>query len=137
MHPIHFDHFTLPTTPNYYLVCPKNKCPHKAHATAPIFTLSKDALITAWKKMQSTQPRLSETYHDKASSHYQYVQRSFVFRFPDYIDVKFYAIDSTHSTLAIFSRSKYGYSDMGVNKKRVSTWLAALEKIAKPAPTQP
>jgi hypothetical protein len=54
-----------------------------------------------------------------------YVQRSAVFGFPDYVTVK--AIETEGgSALIIWSRSRYGYSDMGVNRERVESWLAQI-----------
>ena len=58
-----------------------------------------------------------------------YVQRSAVFGFPDYISVHAEP-DGDGSRLSIFSRSRYGYSDMGVNKARVERWLAELQSNA-------
>ena len=55
-----------------------------------------------------------------------YVQTSGLFGFPDYVSVKFIEIDAANSTLAIFSRSRLGKSDLGVNKKRVEAWLGQL-----------
>jgi uncharacterized protein (DUF1499 family) len=31
-----------------------------------------------------------------------------------------------NSTLVLYSRSVYGYSDLGVNRKRLDIWLAAV-----------
>ena len=64
---------------------------------------------------------------DQDGLQYQYRQRSLVFRFPDFVDVRYIPIDDHTSTLAIYSRAKYGYSDFGVNKKRVEMWLALLQ----------
>ncbi|MGB3553350.1 MAG: DUF1499 domain-containing protein [Jannaschia sp.] len=54
-----------------------------------------------------------------------YVQRSKVMGFPDAISVRV-APEGNGSTLAIWSRSRFGHSDMGVNRARVERWLAAL-----------
>lgn len=59
---------------------------------------------------------------------YQYVQRSFFFRFPDIIDVEFITHDKNQTALRIFSRSVYGHSDFGVNEKRIHTWLQYLKE---------
>ena len=55
-----------------------------------------------------------------------YVQRSAWMRFPDYISVRALPAGDKRATLAVFSRSRYGASDLGVNAKRVSAWLAAI-----------
>ncbi len=52
-----------------------------------------------------------------------YVQQSAIFGFPDYVTVK--AVDAEGgAALIIWSRSRFGYSDMGVNRERVEIWLA-------------
>ncbi|KIT17832.1 DUF1499 domain-containing protein [Jannaschia aquimarina] len=56
-----------------------------------------------------------------------YVQRSDLMQFPDAISVKAEAAGDG-SRLTIWSRSRYGYSDAGVNRARVERWLEALEQ---------
>jgi len=50
-----------------------------------------------------------------------------VFNFPDLIMAQVTPATPDSSTLIIYSRSLYGHSDLGVNRKRVETWLAALQ----------
>ena len=54
-----------------------------------------------------------------------YVQRTKLVQFPDYVSVKAVEVDGG-SALHIFSRSRFGYSDRGVNKKRILSWLEKL-----------
>lgn len=56
-----------------------------------------------------------------------YIARTKLMGYPDYISTKITAIDDSHAKLAIYSRSRFGRSDLGVNKKRVQAWLAALK----------
>ena len=54
-----------------------------------------------------------------------YVHASAVFAFPDYISVR--AVESDQgAALIIWSRSRFGYSDLGANKARVESWLTGL-----------
>lgn len=55
-----------------------------------------------------------------------YVQRSAVFGFPDYISVNVAPVEDG-SSVTIFSRSRFGHSDLGVNKARVERWLDKLQ----------
>ena len=55
-----------------------------------------------------------------------YVQRTQLMRFPDLVSVRFYDLAGGQSSIAIYSRSVYGYSDMGTNRRRVERWLARL-----------
>lgn len=50
-----------------------------------------------------------------------YVTRSAVWGFPDYASVRIEA-----GRIEIFSRLRFGRSDLGVNQARVRSWLAAL-----------
>ena len=56
-----------------------------------------------------------------------YVARSAVFNFPDLIMAQVQKDGADGSRLILYSRSVYGESDLGVNRKRVETWLAALQ----------
>ncbi len=56
-----------------------------------------------------------------------YEQRSKLLRYPDRITVEFQARGENTSSLAIYSRSKYGYSDGGVNEARVKSLLQDLK----------
>jgi hypothetical protein len=51
-------------------------------------------------------------------------QRSRLFRFPDFISVRFLPLGDDRSTLIVYSRTKYGRRDFSVNR-RLDFWLAA------------
>ncbi len=112
---------------NQHLVCPEGFCAASPHAASPVFEISATALRDRWMAMIERQPRVIRTGTDDAALHYDFVQRSSVFRFPDAITVRFIALDEGRATLAIYSRSYYGHDDFGVNRRRVEAWLAALE----------
>jgi len=59
---------------------------------------------------------------------YDYIQRSALMQFPDSITVRFISLGKNQSTLAIYSRSHYGYSDFGVNEARIRKWLVGLAR---------
>ena len=56
-----------------------------------------------------------------------YEQRSKLLRYPDRVTVEFQARGDKSSSLAVYSRSKYGYSDGGVNEARVQRLLQDLK----------
>jgi len=121
---IDFQDFELPTSPNSYYVAPVGFSSAKPNSISPTYNIGVEKLLVFWQVMIAEQPRIKIL----AKSQYQisYVQRTKWLGFPDYIDVKLISISPTQSTLAIFSRSKYGYSDFGVNKRRVNHWLQSL-----------
>ena len=89
------------------------------------------ALIQA---VATGQPRTYEValYPDRLQAHY--VARSALFNFPDLIMVQVTKADAGQQHLIMYSRSVYGHSDLGVNRQRVDTWLAALQtKIPSPS----
>ena len=53
-------------------------------------------------------------------------------RFPDLIAVQFMDEKGGTSTLAIYSRSVYGHSDLGVNKARTMGWIRDLNAVFAP-----
>jgi len=55
------------------------------------------------------------------SGHITYISRSRIMGFPDYITVQKF-----NEKLRIYSRSRFGQSDLGVNKRRVEGWLLQL-----------
>ena len=56
-----------------------------------------------------------------------YITRSAVFGFPDYTSVRIRPAASG-SQVQIFARSRFGDSDLGVNRARVEDWLARLTR---------
>ena len=113
-------------TPNDALACPAGLCSAKADlVTAPV-PLSAAALAAKVLDIPRDEPRTVIVGRDDAGMHVVLVQRSLVFGFPDTIDVEVRALDQGHATLAIYSRSKYGKGDLGVNHARVQRWLGLL-----------
>lgn len=123
-----FSALVLHEKPNQYLVCNEDLCPKAAaHREAPVYDVPAAALREAWAKVVAQQPRVTHLESDDAQLADEYVQRSAIMRYPDFVSVRFVPLDSEKSTLAIYSRSKYGYSDLGVNKKRIDSWLDQLQ----------
>lgn len=54
-----------------------------------------------------------------------YVTRSLGFGFPDYTTVQA-VVDGSGARLTLYGRLRFGKSDFGVNKQRISDWLQAL-----------
>ncbi len=127
--PLPFERLTLRRTPNQYLVLPPD-FPSAAvpHRRSPVFNAGMDRLTAAWRAVVAEQPRTKLTRRDDAARQVEYVQRSRLFRFPDVITVRFVPLGPDRSTLAVYSRSRYGRRDFGVNRRRVEAWLARLSQ---------
>lgn len=115
-----------PITPNSYRVAPI-AAPAGADAEAPVFSTPVADLAAAFDAVVLGDRRVEVLAGSAADGHVTYVQRSALFAFPDYVSVRFLETDNGGSTLAVFSRSRFGQSDLGVNKKRVLGWLDALD----------
>jgi len=111
---------------NQYLVSPDDYCSAKAHMVSPTFDLSVEELRERWMTMIASQPRVETRKADDEAMQYEFIQRTKFMRFPDIITVRFIPLEERCSTLAVYSRSRYGRRDFGVNKHRVRAWLEAL-----------
>ncbi len=127
---INFNTLKRSPRPNDYLVADASFCPMaKADREPPTYDHPPETVCKAWRRVISQQPRTSETVADKASMTYEYIQRSGVMRFPDTITVRFAAQGNSKGTkVVVYSASKIGYSDWGVNARRVRAWLTILEQ---------
>jgi len=69
---------------------------------------------------------VSEFEHRRAV----YIQRSAIFGFPDIVTVELVALGPERSSVAVYSRSRYGGYDFAKNRKRVERWLFVLQEVA-------
>ncbi len=115
-----------PSSPNTALAAPAGFNPPPDIVT-PVYHLPAGALFALIRQVASSQPRTWQAaqYPDQLQIHY--VVRSLVFNFPDQIMVQVRQEGPDNSDLIVYSRSVYGQSDFGVNRKRIEAWLAALQ----------
>ena len=124
--PIDFKTLKPGDKPNTFLVLPPGfQADAAPDLESPVFALEPAALLDAFKDTALTAPRT--TVKREGEGQVELVQRSLVFRFPDTITAQACPVEGG-SALCVFSRSKVGYSDLGVNAKRVTAWLDALQK---------
>ena len=123
---IDFRTLTRGTRPNQHLVCPPGFCAATPDAVSPVYEMPATALRDRWMAIIAQQPRVEQVAVSADGLQYDFLQRSRLLRFPDTITVRFIPLDETRSTLAAYSRSNYGHSDFGVNRKRLEAWLTAL-----------
>ncbi|MFS4437741.1 DUF1499 domain-containing protein [Paracoccaceae bacterium GXU_MW_L88] len=62
---------------------------------------------------------------DPSTGHATYIARSKLMGYPDYISLQF-TQDGPETVVTAYSRSRFGHSDMGVNKARLTRWLDLL-----------
>lgn len=125
--PVDFRTLTLPESPNKYLIAPAGATTAAADETAPSFAMTAPDLKTKFLGVLAGEPRVEKLWESQDGLKFQFVQRTALMRWPDIIDVQFMPLENGGATLALYSRSVYGYSDMGVNKARATRWVASLK----------
>lgn len=126
-----FQSMILPNTPNYYLVCPQKYCNVTPSAYSPVFHVSADDLFNAFNQIIATKSRVQFVNDIPEQGEFLLVEKS-IFGFPADITVQFIALSEDTSTLAIFSKSRYGFYDFGSNKRRLNNLFMELsQQLAK------
>ncbi len=123
--PLDLAHFERPATPNTALAAPEG-LGGRPDIVTPVFHLAAPLL---WKTVQGVadiQPRTWRLAGDGMDMAGSWVARSAVWNFPDVITARVEPRGPEDSALALYSRSLYGRSDFGVNRRRLQAWLAAV-----------
>ncbi|MEM7060762.1 MAG: DUF1499 domain-containing protein [Pseudomonadota bacterium] len=113
--------------PNDYLVAPAGAAASTPDREPSVHLLPPEELLFLFDAVARPSRNVDVIAGGVKDRHITYVQRTTVLGFPDYISVKAIEVDGG-SALIIWSRSRYGYSDLGVNKKRIDAWLAQIDK---------
>lgn len=121
------------TAPNDALACPKELCTARADLIISVYAIPADALRAAFAKVIVSEPKIALVETNDAEMTDRYIQRSAALGFPDTIVVKFLDRPGGQSTLALYSRSRFGLSDFGANRARIERWLEKLASHAKAA----
>ncbi len=115
-------------TRNAALAAPTGFSP-RPDFTVGSYSLAPDQLYAAMGTVAARQPRTfpAAEYPEQLQLHF--VARSALANFPDLITAQVLPADRAASSFALYSRSVYGYSDFGVNRRRLSVWLAAADSL--------
>ena len=124
--PMDIAHLVRPSSPNTALAAPASFSPPPDIVT-PTYNISADRLFSLVRDVAGAQPRTYQAalYPDELQVHY--VARTAAFNFPDLVMVQVRPEGPDRSDLIVYSRSVYGHSDLGVNRKRIDAWLTALQ----------
>lgn len=120
---------SAPLPPNGFLACPAGYC-RAAGAPSPVFAMPWTRLSDYWAEIIAGEPRIVQAAVEADRRRIVLIQHSLVLRFPDIVTVEFVAVAPDRSSLAIYSRARYGKYDFGTNRKRVERWLAMLQQAA-------
>jgi uncharacterized protein DUF1499 len=129
--PLDLTRLVRPASPNTALAAPADfrSPPDLVTQTYPLPVARLYTLVTATAGRQARTYPAAE-YPDRWQAHY--VARSLVFNFPDLITVQVTPDGTDSSRLVLYSRSVYGYSDLGANRTRLAAWLASLQSALTP-----
>jgi uncharacterized protein (DUF1499 family) len=130
--PMDTAHIVRPASPNTALAAPAGFQPPPDIVT-PVYPLPAARLYADIQAVAAAQPRTypAAAYPDRLQVHW--VVRSAVLNFPDLVTAQVTPAGPDATSLVLYSRSVYGYSDLGVNRKRVEAWLGALDRMLNPA----
>lgn len=98
---------------------------------SPVYAVTPGELAARLDAVALAEPRTRRLAGGPETGFTTYVQRSQWLGFPDYISAQVRAAEGG-ATLAIWSRSRFGRSDLGVNAARLERWLQALEPLKQP-----
>lgn len=115
-----------PASPNHWLAAPADFAV-VPDAVTPVFAASASALHAAVRNVV-TQTE-GAALAGEAADGLQVVVTTPVFRFKDDVRVQIIPLSPQQSTLAIYSASRTGYWDLGVNRRRVEDWMARLQNM--------
>ena len=129
-YPVDFEALKRPSRPNHFLMAPDSEAGPKGDAASPLFSLPAGHLYQVALALFSSQPRTETVHTDAVRLQAGFETKTPLIGFTD--DVVFQAVEITPETssLIVYSASRVGYSDLGANRKRVQTWVRALNEAA-------
>lgn len=105
-------------------------------ADSAVFAMEATELARIFDGHALSMPRVTRLAGTPDELWMTYIQRSKWFGFPDYISVRIVPIEGGGSGLVIYSRARYGGSDLGVNSARITKWVDALRSIEAALPAE-
>ncbi|HEY4173910.1 MAG TPA: DUF1499 domain-containing protein [Rhodopila sp.] len=130
--PLDTTHIVRPASPNTALAAPAGFTP-PADIVTPQYKVPADQLFALARAVAAAQPRTYQAALYPEQLQADFVVRSAMFNFPDLVMVQVLKDGADSSGLIVYSRSVYGHSDLGVNRKRLEAWLAALQTKLPPS----
>lgn len=113
--------------PNNYLVAPEGYCSEsQADAVAPIIVKTPAELFQAVEALAVERSNWTVKHSDEATGQIHIVATTRLMRFKDDVFINILPAGTGGSSLAVYSRSRVGHSDMGKNRSRVSGILSDL-----------
>lgn len=115
-------------SPNNWLIAPSGFGPARADETAPVFDAPAERVAAIWTRIVEEQPRARVLAVSPDGLRIEAEQKSAVFGFTDRISAQILPVDAARSTIIAYSRARVGYWDLGVNRRRLETWVSLLRE---------
>ena len=120
--PVDFAALRLRSTPNDALACLEGFCPHaRPDIVPPEFGVPAERLRAILVEVALSEPGTERLPSDGTGE--RFLVRTRLYRFPDTVDAQVVPAGEGRSTLALYSRSQIGCSDLGANRARLERWL--------------
>ncbi len=117
---ISFKSLKRPPKPNTCLAAPENHClAAEPDFAPPTVEMTGRGLFSKLSEIISAERRWGSIETDAEQLRLKFIATTGLMRFKDDVDIEVIPVDDGHATLAIYSRSRVGYSDLGANRKRV------------------
>ncbi len=138
---VDFTRLARRVSPNDALACPPGLCAAAVpDIVSPVWDVPyhelRERLRTAVLATKGEAVQVAEAIPGRGD---RFVVRTPLMRFPDTVDVMVLPAEGGKSTVAIYSRSLIGRSDLGANLARIKGWLGdpAVAAGSHPRPAQP
>jgi hypothetical protein len=118
-----------PIPGNAFLACPAGYC-RAAAMPSPVVAVPADRLADLWAEVIAGESHVVRVEDEPAKHRVVLIQHTPLLRFPDIVTIEFVALGPARSSLAIYSRARYGSGDFGKNRRRVLSWLKRIVEIA-------
>jgi hypothetical protein len=122
---IDFTTLVRPATPNTALAAPRGSTPIAPEIVLAPLPHPPDRVRDAVRAAAAADGVFD---HGETATQLHWVARSKLFNFPDLITAEITA-DGDATRLILWSRSVYGHSDLGQNRKRLARWIDTIEGV--------
>ncbi len=120
-------------TPNDSLACPAAFCPRaKPDFEPPVYPVPALRLRRIATEAIAREPDVALVHSDQSQD--RYLVRTRLLRFPDTVNLSVIDLGGGRSTLALYSRSQIGRSDLGANQRRLRRWV---DRISRSVAAEP
>jgi len=127
--PLDFARLRLPPSPNAHLAAPPGATGER-HETAPLLPVAPERAWEAVRRLGDGMERVWKMAEWPEQRQAQWVARSRLMNYPDLVNAQVVDLPGG-AGLFLYSRSLVGWSDLGVNARRVAAWRAALDALLR------